>query len=470
MKQKTHSHISPSSTKRPKNAFFQRKPSDKTVFFQPKLTVGPTDDVYEKEADAVAEKVMRMENQGVVQPKLAISSVQRTCAECAQEDEKEVQRKSSGASQTEVPSVVRDVVSSGGGTKMSDGSRSTMENNFGYDFSNVRIHTGTIATKSAQSINALAYTSGNNIVFNQGQYSPETNSGKKLLAHELTHVIQQKAADKVINRKSEEENLQSEQTIPTTQHTGPVYTTKGPDSIQRAIKVDPAVDLDTMGFHVVRTGDTYTSNVVTKDSVWNEIISSLFFSPRTFRVKGSTSGEANRNFRAHLKARYDIITFAAKRAYRFGAGAAFRINSDFWVINPVTNEVEVKPGVNPQKAREDLNANPDQYVIACEVATKITMLGGSKSDKLRGDYGNAEDEWIPGDWGWIKNTNFPTTGGIPGREGENLIYVGQDIYWGHTTDKNAYKTFEQWLELVNSWNNNGAQLQDWRNYPTNGLV
>jgi protein involved in polysaccharide export with SLBB domain len=77
------------------------------------------------------------------------------------------------------------------GTPLPDGDRSLMENRFGYDFSGVRIHTSALAAKSAQSINALAYTSGNNVVFNEGQYAPQTESGKKLLAHELTHVIQQ---------------------------------------------------------------------------------------------------------------------------------------------------------------------------------------------------------------------------------------------------------------------------------------
>jgi hypothetical protein len=60
-----------------------------------------------------------------------------------------------------------------------------------YDFSEVKIHKDDVAARSAQSINALAYTSGNNIVFNHSQFSPETNQGKKLLAHELTHVMQQ---------------------------------------------------------------------------------------------------------------------------------------------------------------------------------------------------------------------------------------------------------------------------------------
>ena len=432
--------------------FFCSSIANQRAFFQSKLTVGPTNDIYEKEADAVAEKVMRMEDPGVVQPKPAISSVQRTCAECAQEEENEVQPNSSRTSQTDAPSLVHNVVSSGSGSRMDDGHRSVMENNFGYDFSNVRIHTGTIATKSAQSINALAYTSGNDIIFNQGQYAPETNTGKKLLAHELTHVIQQKG--------------HSKQTISPVQRNCPVHQTNETNNIQRAVKVDPAVDLDTMGFHVVRTGDTYTSNDVTKSSVWNEIISSIFFSPRIFKVKGSTSGEANRNFKAHLKSRYDIITFASKKKYRFGAGGAFTMNPEFWVVDHEHGTFDFKPGANQQKAREDLIAHPEEYVIACEAATKITMEGGSKSS-LRGDYGNADDEWIPGDWGWIKNINHQDDG-MPGRDGENIIYVGQDLYWGHNSGE-AYRTLEQWLAMVNSWNNNGAQIQGWRNYPIKGL-
>ena len=67
-------------------------------------------------------------------------------------------------------------------------------------FPNVKIHTGSVASKSAESINALAYTSGNSIVFNKGQYAPSTDIGKKLLAHELTHVIQQQPDH--VNRKT----------------------------------------------------------------------------------------------------------------------------------------------------------------------------------------------------------------------------------------------------------------------------
>ena len=73
--------------------------------------------------------------------------------------------------------------------------RDYYEPRFGYDFSQVKINTGADAARSADSINALAYTTGNNIVFNTGQYSPHTASGQRLLAHELTHVVQQNMSD-----------------------------------------------------------------------------------------------------------------------------------------------------------------------------------------------------------------------------------------------------------------------------------
>ena len=77
------------------------------------------------------------------------------------------------------------------GNPMDTITRSFMESKFGFDFGNVRIHNNPLAHQSAKDINALAYTHKNNIVFNTGQYSPGSVAGKKLLAHELTHVTQQ---------------------------------------------------------------------------------------------------------------------------------------------------------------------------------------------------------------------------------------------------------------------------------------
>ncbi len=78
----------------------------------------------------------------------------------------------------------------GSGRQMPDGLRSMMESGFGQDFSNVRLHTDSEAASMSSSIQAKAFTHGNDIYFNQGQFSPETTKGQRLVAHELTHVVQ----------------------------------------------------------------------------------------------------------------------------------------------------------------------------------------------------------------------------------------------------------------------------------------
>jgi Domain of unknown function (DUF4157) len=95
--------------------------------------------------------------------------------------------------QDEERSPVRDVVESGGGAPLDEQTREFMESRFDHDFSSVRVHTDARASDSAQSVNAHAYTVGSNVVFRSGQYSPETDTGKRLLAHELTHVVQQQS-------------------------------------------------------------------------------------------------------------------------------------------------------------------------------------------------------------------------------------------------------------------------------------
>ena len=85
--------------------------------------------------------------------------------------------------------------------------RAFMEPRFGHDFSRVRVHTDARAAESARQVNALAFTLGNNIVLAGGQYSPSTLSGKKLLAHELTHVLQQNAAPPLDVHQQTETNM-----------------------------------------------------------------------------------------------------------------------------------------------------------------------------------------------------------------------------------------------------------------------
>jgi hypothetical protein len=89
-------------------------------------------------------------------------------------------------------SSVHDVVGSGG-TPLEPGLRADMEGRFGHDFGDVRIHNDDAAHRSAKSVNAQAYTVGSDIVFQRDKYDPASDSGRHMLAHELTHVVQQRS-------------------------------------------------------------------------------------------------------------------------------------------------------------------------------------------------------------------------------------------------------------------------------------
>jgi hypothetical protein len=99
----------------------------------------------------------------------------------------------SAALEEQDPSLVKDVVGSGGGAPLDKDTRGFMESRLGADFSDVRVHTDATASDSARSVQAYAYTVGSDVVFQSGKYEPESDSGKRMLAHELTHVVQQRS-------------------------------------------------------------------------------------------------------------------------------------------------------------------------------------------------------------------------------------------------------------------------------------
>ena len=131
---------------------------------------------------------------GVLQRKCACGNSSGLTGKCSESQKKKLslQRMAvhNQAEYSEVPPIVHEVLRSPG-QPLDPGTRTFMESRFGHNFSQVRVHTGGKAAKSAQSVNALAYTVGRDVVFNSGQYTPDQTSGKRLLAHELTHVVQQ---------------------------------------------------------------------------------------------------------------------------------------------------------------------------------------------------------------------------------------------------------------------------------------
>lgn len=90
-------------------------------------------------------------------------------------------------------SPVKDLLASSPGQPLDRETQALMQSRLGHDFSDVRVHADGQATESAKAVNAHAYTVGTNIVFQSDKYAPGTQSGQKMLAHELTHVVQQKA-------------------------------------------------------------------------------------------------------------------------------------------------------------------------------------------------------------------------------------------------------------------------------------
>ena len=226
-----------------------------TPFFvaQAKLSVGEADDAYEKEADSVADKVVqRMENGAFrasktffplatiqkkteeenteiqqkplsdsITPLVQLKSVedeqiQEKCEECEKETaiskaseedgiskikkkceaceqkEESIQKKSSKSSSASASNIESTLKSTkGSGTPLPKNSKAKLEKSFGADFGNVRIHNNSTSVQMSRALGAQAFTNGNDIYFNSGKFNPSTKSGKHLLAHELTHVIQQ---------------------------------------------------------------------------------------------------------------------------------------------------------------------------------------------------------------------------------------------------------------------------------------
>jgi hypothetical protein len=151
---------------------------------QKKLAVGPPGDSFEREADRVAEEVTG----GRSGPPFGISAARPS-----------LRRMAGTAGSGEAPAVVGEALRSPG-QPLGAGVRAFMEPRIGHDFSRVRVHTGGLASRSAAAVDALAYTVGNDVVFRDGQYAPGTIEGRKLIAHELTHIVQQRESPAIVQR------------------------------------------------------------------------------------------------------------------------------------------------------------------------------------------------------------------------------------------------------------------------------
>jgi len=147
----------------------------KKAGLQRKLAIGASNDPLEQEADRVADQVLSMPFHSTVND--APIRIQRFTGQASE------------SSDAAPPSVDRALASSG--RPLEPGLRQDMEQRFGHDFSQVRVHSGEAAEQSARDVNAHAYTAGHNVVFGANRFAPKSLEGRKLIAHELTHTVQQ---------------------------------------------------------------------------------------------------------------------------------------------------------------------------------------------------------------------------------------------------------------------------------------
>lgn len=164
---------------------------------QTKLAINKPGDKYEQEADRIAQQVM-----GMPPPQLQRSSVRHQdaggaqhlqCNPIARSITPLIQAKGSGGAIASNGVTEQIASTRGGGSPLPESSRSFMESRFGTDFSHVRVHTGDYAARLSSDLNAKAFTVGRDIYLNSKNYSPESSEGRHLLAHELTHTLQQGA-------------------------------------------------------------------------------------------------------------------------------------------------------------------------------------------------------------------------------------------------------------------------------------
>jgi len=167
----------------------------KSGIIQAKLKIGKPNDIYEQEADRVAEQIVSR-SWSVVNNQMEEGEIQRHTEEeerKREEEERTIQLKKMQGNISEVTPDIESRIRAlrGSGQPLPKSIRAFFESRFGYDFSHVRIHTDPEAAKLARALNAEAFTYGRDIYFGEGRYNPNTLAGKRLLAHELTHVVQQ---------------------------------------------------------------------------------------------------------------------------------------------------------------------------------------------------------------------------------------------------------------------------------------
>jgi hypothetical protein len=253
------------------------------------------------------------------------------------------------------------------------------------------------------------------------------------------------------------------------------FVPNGVDPSGLIIKTDCSID-DYLNKHrvlFVKAGAdfTYVGASYPEGDLDAEILGRMINSKRVFTIAGKEHDQEIKSLDLHLLVRKAVVQSANKKKYDFGVGYASLFNTDLFVKEDRGIDKpprwKPKPNVTTQQVLNDLSTNADKYILACHAACMVTMLAGGSS---REENVLEESDWIPGDWGHVssKEPNRDIAGW--GEEGENVIYLGNNKWWGHLEKKVTAFTLEEWKKRVAGFNDGGGSyVSPRRTFPAAGL-
>lgn len=359
--------------------------SQRGTFIQPKLKIGASNDVFEKEADAVADRIMRLPLSQVTPTGISShkgKSIQKKCSTC--EEEERLQRKpieinqsiqakaSEGGIRTSAKVSSQIEALKGGGNPISGPALRRMERGFGRDLSHVRIHNDASSAGLNRELNAKAFTVGKDIYFGAGKYQPHSPSGQHLLAHELTHTIQQGAGHSERIQREEEVGL----------HSNSGLETKDPENFDLYKDDSQGGSISSNNYYYQKIAALYEFNYsianVERDMLdkgfWDAILSRAWeLRPETLPsatnptetseivflpVSLSDPGNADRsNYRTHCRFRYGYDNISAKPQFTLDILELIPETSPIEDISGFEFDKEIKFRKKWNKAVYDANAN-----------------------------------------------------------------------------------------------------------------
>lgn len=235
--------VSPVIQQKKEQFFFQAKPASPAG----RLTIGKPNDTFEQEANTVADSVANgSAGANIVQQKMGMQQnpqLQRMCTECKEEEKEGLQRKAVQGTENAAAASSslsgRIETTAGAGQPLPAETLGEMNTSFGADFSNVHIHTGAESVQMNKELQAQAFTHGRDIYFNSGKYNPQSPAGKHLLAHELTHVIQQSGNTGSVQRQPSA-NAKAENQVENDRESFSIILARHYLATQRNVPFDPA--------------------------------------------------------------------------------------------------------------------------------------------------------------------------------------------------------------------------------------